>query len=72
MKKIILSFAVVVLLSSCEITTVSENTMYLQKLYPNETVYSLGNSRYIVVDSIQVYDIRLRRDGSIFSKIKIK
>ena len=72
MKKIILSFAVVVLLSSCEITTVSENTMYLQKLYPSGTVYSLDNSRYIVADSIKVYDIRLRRDGSIFSKIKIK
>jgi len=70
MKKILLSLSVLMLIS-CNTTTISEDTMMLQKAYPNADVYRLEENRYIVADSI-VRDIRVTSDGQIYSIVKIK
>jgi len=72
MKKVIFSLAVVFLLGSCNNTTVSQDIMYLQKVYPTAVIYRIDECRYIVADSLKVYDIRLRSSGIIYSKVKIR
>ena len=72
MKKIILSLAIVLTLSSCNTTSTSEDTMMLQKAYPNAIVYSINQNRYVIVDSTQVSDVRVTNDGQIYAIIKIK
>ena len=72
MKKILLSLAIVLTLSSCNITSTSEDTMMLQKAYPSAIVYPINQNRYIIVDSTQVSDLRITNDGQIYAIIKIK
>ena len=72
MKKILLSLAVVLTLSSCNTTSTSEDTMMLQKAYPNAIVYPINQNRYIIVDSTQVSDLKVSRDGTVYAIIKIK
>ena len=72
MKKILLSLAVLLTLSSCNTTTTSEDTMMLQKAYPNAIVYPINQNRYIIVDSTRVSDVRVSQDGTVYAVIKIK
>ena len=72
MKKILLSLAILLTLSSCNTTTTSEDTMMLQKAYPNAIVYPINQNRYIIVDSTRVSDLMITNDGQISAIIKIK
>ena len=73
MKKVIIILSLGILLTSCNGTTISQDTEMLQKKYKNGIIYPVGKfNRYIVVDSINVLDIRLKNDGTISSTIKIK
>ena len=72
MKKLIAIFSIGVLLVSCNTTTVSQDKEMLQKKYPKGIVYSVGGCRYIVVDSTNVLDIRVKLDGTTKSTVKIK
>jgi hypothetical protein len=71
MKKIIGIISIAIILSSCA-TSISEDTEMLQKKYPKSIVYRLHSTRYIIVDSINVLDIRLTESGNIKSRIIIK
>jgi len=71
MKKIIGIISIAIILSSCG-TAISEDIEMLQKKYPKSIVYRLHNTRYIIVDSINVLDIRLTESGDIKSTIIIK
>ena len=72
MKKLIAIFSIGVLLVSCDATAISQDKEMLQKKYPKGIVYSVTESRYIVVDSTNVLDIRVELDGTIRSTVKIK
>ena len=72
MKKLIAIFSVGVLLVSCNSTTMSQDTEMLQKKYPKSLVYRIDNYRYVVVDSTNVLDIRVKNNGDIRSTVKIK
>ena len=72
MKKLIAIFSVGMLLVSCNNTTGSQNIEMIQKKYPKGIVYMIDESRYIVVDSINVLDIRIKNNGDIKSTVKIK
>jgi len=72
MKKLILSIAVLFTLSSCVNTSVSQDTMMLQKAYPKAVVYRIDGFRYVIVDSISTLDIRVTGDGEIYTIIKIR
>jgi hypothetical protein len=67
MKKLII---MLLLFTSCETTTPSEDMESLQKKY--DVVYRVSNHQYIVIDSIGIYDIRVKDDGTPYSKVKIK
>ena len=67
MKKLIV---MLLLFNSCETTTPSEDMESLQKKY--DVVYRVSNHQYIVIDSIGIYDIRVKDDGTPYSKVKIK
>ena len=67
MKKLIV---MLLLLISCKTTTSSEDMESLQKKY--DVVYRVSNHQYIVIDSIGIYDIRVKDDGTPYSKVKIK
>jgi PBP1b-binding outer membrane lipoprotein LpoB len=71
MKKIIGIISIAMLLASCT-TSVSEDTEMLQKKYPKSIVYRLNSTRYIIVDSTNVLDIRVTELGNIKSRIIIK
>jgi len=71
MKKLIAIFSIGVLLVSCDATHSSQDKEALQKKYPKGIVYSVTVSRYIVVDSTNVLDIRVALDGTIISTVKI-
>lgn len=58
------------LLTSCSVTTPSEDMESLQKKY--DVVYRISNHEYIVIDSLGTYDIRVEDDGTPYSKVKIK
>jgi len=72
MKKLIAIFSIGVLLASCNATNPSQDKEMLQKKYPKGIVYSVTESRYIVVDSTNVLDIRVELNGTIRSTVKIK
>jgi hypothetical protein len=67
MKKLIVLLLV---LTSCSVTTPSEDMESLQKKY--DVVYRVSNYQYIVIDSLGVYDVKLENDGTPYSKVKIK
>lgn len=69
MKKLLSVLALGILLTSCNVTTVSQDIQMLQTKYP--TVYSLNSIDYICIDSIGTYHIRVV-DGQIYSKVKIE
>jgi hypothetical protein len=58
------------LLTSCSVTTPSEDMENLQKKY--DVVYRISNHEYIVIDSLGTYDIRVEDNGTPYSKVKIK
>ena len=58
------------LLTSCSVTTPSEDMESLQKKY--DVVYRISNHEYIVIDSLGTYDIRVEDNGTPYSKVKIK
>ncbi|MFA9239430.1 MAG: hypothetical protein ACEQSQ_06010 [Candidatus Paceibacteria bacterium] len=70
MKKIIILLITVIILTSCNWTTPSEDMQMLQKYYSN--VYRIDAFRYICVDSIHTYDIRITNKGEVSSTIIIK
>lgn len=70
MKKLLSVLALGILLTSCNVTTPSQDIQFLQTKYP--TVYKIDASNYICIDSIAVYHIRVTVDGQIHSKIKVK
>lgn len=70
MKKIIISLAVLLSLSSCGITSIKSDMEMLQKKYP--TVYRIDQLEYICIDSTNVYHVSVNLKGSITSTIKIK
>lgn len=74
MKKIITIFSIGVLLVSCNhlVTRPSQDVEMLQKKYPKGIVYEIDYYRYVVVDSTNVLDIRVKLDGTIRSIVKIK
>jgi hypothetical protein len=59
-----------VLLFSCNATTPSEDMEKLQKHY--DVVYRISSYQYVVADTTGVYDVMLQRDGTPYSKVKIK
>jgi hypothetical protein len=67
MKKLIVLLLV---LTSCSVTTPSEDMESLQKNY--DVVYRISYHQYIVIDSLGVYDVKLENDGTPYSKVKIK
>jgi hypothetical protein len=67
MKKLLV---LLLLLTSCEVTTPSEDMENLQKKY--DVVYRISNHQYIVIDSVGTYDVRVEDDGTPYSKVKIK
>ena len=67
MKKLII---LLLLFTSCEVTTPSEDMEKLQKQY--DVVYRISNHQYIVIDSIGTYEVRVENDGTPYSKVKIK
>jgi hypothetical protein len=67
MKRLIV---LLVLFTSCSVTTPSEDMESLQKKY--DVVYRISNHEYIVIDSLGTYDIRVEDDGTPYSKVKIK
>jgi len=67
MKKLIV---LLVLFTSCEVTTPSEDMENLQKQY--DVVYRISNHQYIVIDSVGTYEVRVENDGTPYSKVKIK
>jgi hypothetical protein len=67
MKKLLV---LLLLLTSCEVTTPSEDMENLQKKY--DVVYRISNHQYIVIDSVGTYDVRMEDDGTPYSKVKIK
>jgi hypothetical protein len=67
MKKLIV---LLLLFTSCEVTTPSEDMENLQKQY--DVVYRISNHQYIVIDSIGTYEVRVENDGTPYSKVKIK
>jgi hypothetical protein len=58
------------LLTSCSVTTPSEDMENLQKKY--DVVYRISNHQYVVIDSTGVYDVRLEDNGEPYAKVKIK
>lgn len=71
MKKISIILTALIMFSSCgTTTTTSQDTQMLQKQY--STVYRVSEVRYICLDSVNVYDVRVTRDGQIKSIVKIK
>lgn len=70
MKKISIILAALVVFSSCHSTTTSQDTQMLQEHY--STVYRVSEARYICLDSVNVYDVRVTLDGQIKSIVKIK
>lgn len=71
MKKLLLTIVLLFSLVSCR-TTSAEDMVMLQKKYPKSIVYRLNAQQYIIVDSVNVYDICVTGDGKEFTKIKIK
>jgi hypothetical protein len=67
MKKLLV---LLLLLTSCEVTTPSEDMENLQKKY--DVVYRISYHQYIVIDSVGTYDVRVEDDGTPYSKVKIK
>jgi hypothetical protein len=67
MKKLLV---LLLLLTSCGVTTPSEDMENLQKKY--DVVYRVSNHQYIVIDSVGTYDVRVEDDGTPYSKVKIK
>lgn len=67
MKKLIV---LLVLFTSCNVTTTSEDIENLQKKY--DVVYLISTGQYIVIDSVGIYDVRVTTDGVPYSKVKIK
>jgi hypothetical protein len=59
-----------ILLFSCNATTPSEDMEKLQKHY--DVVYRISSYQYVVTDTTGVYDVRVERDGTPYSKVKIK
>jgi hypothetical protein len=72
MKKLLLAIVLLFSLVSCNNTTLSEDMQMLQKKYPKSIVYRIDEEQYIIVDSINIYDVRVTNDGKEFTKIKIK
>lgn len=72
MKKIIIIFISVLTSISCgKISTDNEIHENLQKNY--NTVYKIEYCRYICIDSSKrIFDIILKSDGLIWSKVEIK
>lgn len=70
MKKIIILLIAIIAFTGCNFTTSSQDIQMLQKYYSN--VYRLNSLRYICVDSIHTYDIRITNKGEIYSTIIIK
>jgi len=70
MKKLIILFSALVVLSSCNTTSPEQDTQMLQSKY--ETVYQINQWQYITCDSVHVYHIRITRDGQIKTTIRIK
>jgi hypothetical protein len=66
MKKLI----ILLLFTSCSVSYPSEDIQNLQKKY--DIVYRISNAQYIVIDSIGIYDVMLKPDGTPYSKVKIK
>ena len=58
------------LLFSCNVTTQSEDMENLQRKY--DVVYRISSYQYVVADTTGVYDVRVERDGTPYSKVKIK
>lgn len=50
----------------------SQDMEMLQKKFKTTTVYKIVDGRYIIADSINVYDVRLTPEGQMYSTIKIK
>ena len=67
MKKLLV---LLLLLTSCGVTTPSEDMENLQKKY--DVVYRVSNHQYIVIDSVGTYEVRVESDGTPYSKVKIK
>lgn len=70
MKKLFASLAVVAALCSCNWTTIAEDTQMLQSKYP--LVYRLEQFRYVCADSVHIYDVRVKGEGTIESIVIIK
>jgi len=71
MKKLLSVLALGILLTSCNVNTISQDTQMLQTKYP--TVYSVNSIDYICIDSIgTTYHICVVEDGQITSKVKVK
>ena len=70
MKKFSIILAALVVFSSCGTTSPFQDTQMLQKQY--STVYRVSTVRYICLDSVNVYDVRVTLDGQIESIVKIK
>jgi|LakMenEpi06Jul10_1017301.scaffolds.fasta_scaffold00008_4 hypothetical protein len=70
MKKLLLVFALGILLTSCNWTSSLQDMQFLQTKYP--TVYRVDVANYVCIDSIGTYHIRVTTDGQIYSKVKIE
>lgn len=57
-------------LTSCSVTTQSEDVENLQKKY--DVVYPMSSYQYVVIDSTGIYDVRVQNNGTPYSKVKIK
>ena len=59
-----------ILLFSCNVSRQSEDMEKLQRKY--DVVYRISSFEYVVIDTTGVYDVMIERDGTPYSKVKIK
>jgi hypothetical protein len=71
MRKLLL-IAIFFSLSSCYVTTESQDMQMLQKKYPKAGIMRVKNNQYIVADTLHTYSIILSDNGDLFTIVKIR